>query len=115
MKKGLFIFSLLPLFGCNDNSSKCSDPDVKQTAISMFQERGLNVHNEKDMRLENIITTDKNDELKSCGCQATLPGFYYRPNKNWGNKLQHQDPTVKYEVQETDDGEKMVTIETHLY
>lgn len=96
-----------------DGTPKCSDEQVKITVISLLQERGTQIQ-EENRHLENIITSGKNSELKSCDCQATLPGEYWYISRGYNNK-HWENPIIYYSVQKTDDGETMVSVEPNFY
>ena len=96
-----------------DGTPKCSDEQVKTTVISLLQERGTQIQ-EENRHLENIITSGKNSELKSCDCEATLPGEYWYISRGYNNK-HWENPIIYYSVQKTDDGETMVSVEPNFY
>lgn len=116
MKKIIFFYTaLFGLSNCDkfDDTPKCSDLEIQETVISILQEKGTRILKE-NRHLEHIITTEKNSELKSCGCQATLPGEYWYISRGYNNK-NWINPTIYYDVQKTDNGEHMVTVDLDFY
>lgn len=92
----------------NNSTPKCSDKDVTLTVVELLRENVTHISPE-NRNLTNIITTEKNKEMNSCECKATLPGSY------WYNRRTVHNPTVFYTIEKTDDGVTMINILTGLY
>ena len=90
MKRILFIISLLSIISCNKQTPECDDKDVLLTVkdIMLREYKGycdsLEMANiEKSLKITNIRQSSKNEENKSCGCDATIeltqPDWFNRP------------------------------------
>ena len=103
MKKTLFIISLLSIISCNKQTPECDDKDVLLTVKDIMLGRykdyydSLKVSNiEKSIKITNIRQSSRNEENKSCGCDATIEltqpwfdgfktirnNYYYTAQKN---------------------------------
>ncbi|MEB3380379.1 hypothetical protein VL762_11775 [Flavobacterium psychrophilum] len=118
MKKIIIIACLAILSSCGNKASetpKCDDKEVTETVSSILLENknslidefGKNgvILNENDMKIINVITTNKNDELKSCNCEGTLES--YTDN---GVKITTEGNVI-YFAQKNSEGEVVVKID----
>ena len=89
MKRILFIISLLSIISCNKQTPECDDKDVLLTVKDIILGRfhggdSLQMANiEKSIKITNIRQSSRNEENKSCGCDATIeltqPDWFNRP------------------------------------
>lgn len=104
MKKIIIIASLVIMSSCGNNSTnkknengilesiiskdnvpKCEDQEVTETVAAILLENrnslitkdGRNgvLLNEKDIKINNIMTTNINNELKSCNCEGAVLSY----------------------------------------
>ena len=83
MKRILFIISLLSIISCNKQTPECDDKDVlltvKDIILRKYKGYGDSVQManiEKSIKITNIRQSSKNEENKSCGCDATIELTY---------------------------------------
>lgn len=129
MKKTFLLASLTILCACGGNNSssenksiftsdetpKCEDSEVTNTVLSMLNENITELYLEnmnspggvyigESAKIKNIMTTNKNEELKSCGCEGTIESGLF--NEKFIHKA-----NVSYVAQKNSEGEIIVKIE----
>lgn len=88
MKKISILIASVSLISCQNNVPKCDDADVLKTIYAIINENKDKIENsygqhplglypEEKINAENIeiteiITSNKDSELKSCGCEAKI-------------------------------------------
>ncbi|WP_140485531.1 hypothetical protein [Flavobacterium sp. GSA192] len=88
MKNKLILLTSIIAISCQNNVPKCDDPEVTKTIYSILSENKDKIKdrygvaplsfypnekiNSEYVKLSEIITTNKDSELKSCGCEAKL-------------------------------------------
>ena len=103
---GIFGFTLV---SCNDGAPKCEDTVVTKTVIQILRQNSTNLQWDNGnnnvaidtvkAKIENIMTTKVDKELKSCDCQGTVfTGIF------------GVSGSVTYMAQENSEGEVIVNI-----
>ncbi|MFV7235104.1 hypothetical protein [Flavobacterium sp. ZB4R12] len=139
MKKIIMIAGLTILTSCGNKSSekkdensvldsmlssndapKCDDPQLVETVFSILKENeqiigniGYPLNDYKNPEITNIITTAKDDELKSCNCEGTasvtIEGAKLSGQEN-ANTDYKTNSNVSYFAQKNDKGEIIVQV-----
>jgi hypothetical protein len=112
MKKICMIACLAFLWSCGNIAPKCDDPLVVKTVKELIMESHgqlegyvqLDSININSLELVNIMTKNKNDDIKSCGCEGN---FEFNTIQNAEKKI---TADVKYEAQENSKGEVIVQV-----
>lgn len=112
MKKNVMIACLAILTSCGNDTPKCDDPEIQETVIQLIVENrtsleylvSLIARDEKNLNIDNIMTTSENSELNSCGCEATLNLL-----RDEGRKPIKTN--ISYTAQKNSQGEVIVKIE----
>lgn len=112
MKRILFIISLLSIISCNKQTPECDDKDVLLTVKDIILRRykgyydSLEMANiEKSVKITNIRQSSKNEENKSCGCDATI-----ELTQPWINRLYTIRNNYYYTAQKNTEGEIYVEL-----
>lgn len=107
MKKTLFIISLLSIISCNKQTPECDDKDVLLTVKDIILGRkedyydSLEMANiEKSIKITNIRQSSRNEENKSCGCDATI-----ELTQPWFNRFKTIRNNYYYTAQKNTEGE----------
>jgi hypothetical protein len=83
----------------NEIKSKIQNVESDSTIYTKYVDRTIEFFNELSPELNNIRTSNKNEEIKKCFCQAEL-------NFNNGDSID-----IEYTVQTTEEGETYVEVE----
>lgn len=137
MKKVSMIACLVFLSSCGNDVPKCDDKLVIETIKLMIiplTEEALIVSKQEleeydnnieklnenrikeddrerqNLELKNIITTEVNEELKSCGCQATMSNIEAGLGIYFQGKLLKNGETILYNVKTDSKGEVVVEV-----
>ena len=111
MKRILFIIPLLSIISCNKQTPECDDKDVLLTVKDIILGRfhggdSLQMANiEKSIKITNIRQSSRNEENKSCGCDATIELTY-----PWWNNLYTKRNNYYYTAQKNTEGEIYVEL-----
>ena len=112
MKRILFIISLLSIISCNKQTPECDDKDVLLTVKDIMLREykrycdSLEMANiEKSLKITNIRQSSKNEENKSCGCDATIELTY-----PWWDNLYTKRNNYYYTAQKNTEGEIYVEL-----
>ena len=107
------------MFSSND-APKCDDPQVIETVFSILKENeqiingnvDLPINDYKNPEITNIITTAKDDELKSCNCEGTASVVIEGMELVGGERSADYKPqsNVSYFAQKNDKGEIIVQV-----
>ena len=112
MKRILFIIPLLSIISCNKQTPECDDKDVLLTVKDIILGRfhggdSLQMANiEKSLKITNIRQSSKNEENKSCGCDATIELTY----PGWEDNLTTKRNNYYYTAQKNTEGEIYVEL-----
>lgn len=68
-----------------------------------------NLESKEALKVINIITTETNNETKSCSCEATLDNVKPYTIEIF-NKILENGQTINYSIKTTDDGEKIIEL-----
>lgn len=145
MKKILILSASIATISCQNNVPKCNDPKVFEIIHSIINENknqilfenGAQVIRDEDTissnntQIVDIITTKKDDELNSCGCEGTLiyeskykDIFMYKlfqkdsngnnvPNENYDKEITSiNEGSIIYSAQKNSDDEIIVKVES---
>ena len=85
MKKILFLVIAITTISCQNSTPKCDDPEVLKTILQIFKENNIEIMyadgygsvkgdtlSSANTKITDILTTKKDNDLNSCGCEGKL-------------------------------------------
>lgn len=120
MKKIILLTSVIAI-SCQNNVPKCDDAKVTNTIYSIFSENKDKIEDEyghkplyfypnekidsENVKLSETVTTYKDSELKSCGCEAKISVA------DLSNKRVRYEGVIQYIAQSNSEDDIIVKVE----